>query len=252
MKFKLTALAMIVFSALTSAFGQKAATPAEATAAAKLPSVSEVLAKYVSAIGGREANEKIKSRQSKGTVELSPMGIKGTFETVGAPDSKSLTKMNLAGIGEMLEGSDGKTAWSQNPIQGAREKTGKEFQQAAITSNFFREINLDKLFADLKITGTTKVEGKDAYVIEASNEGLPTEKLYFDTKTGYLLRSDATLISPEGNQPATIYYDDVREVDGVKLPFKVRTILPQFEVLIMTTEVKHNVKVEDAIFARPK
>lgn len=251
MKFKLTALAMIVFSALTSAFGQKAVTTTE-PAAAKLPSVSEVLSKYVAAIGGREANEKIKSRHSKGTVELSPMGIKGGFETVGAPDSKLFTKMNLAGIGEMLEGSDGKTAWTQNPIQGGREKEGKELQQAMIAANFYREINLDKLYGDLKVTGTATVEGKEAYVVEAMNEGLPAEKFYFDTKTGYLLRSDATLISPEGNQPATIHYDDVREVDGVKLPFKIRTKLPQFEVVVVTSEVKHNLKVEDTTFARPK
>ncbi len=243
---------MIVFSALTSAFGQNAATPAQATAATKLPAVSEILAKYVAAIGGRDANMKIRSRESKGTVELSPMGIKGTFVSIAAPDAKSMTRMNLAGIGDMIEGSDGKTAWTENPIQGGREKAGKELQQTAITSTFYREINLDKLFADLKVTGTATVEGKEAFVIEASNEGLPTEKLYFDAKTGYLLRSDSTIISPEGNQSAIIHYDDLREIDGVKLPFKIRTKLPQFEVVIITTEVKHNVKIDDATFARPK
>ena len=47
-------------------------------------------------------------------------------------------------------------------------------------------------------------------------------------------------------------YEDVREVDGVKIPFKVRSVLPQFEFIITTSEVKNNVTVEDAMFAKPK
>ncbi len=252
MKLKFTALVMIMFSAFTYAPGQKAPAPAEAAPAVKLPAIEETLAKYVTAIGGREAYAKIKSRESKGTVELIPTGIKGTFVSIGAPDAKSVTKMDLAGIGVLADGNDGTTAWSENPIQGGRVKSGKELQQTLILSNFYREINLDKLYANLKVTGATAVDGKEAFIVEASNEGLPIEKFYFDAKMGYLLRTDSTIVSPEGDQPAIIHYEDFREVDGVKLPFRVRTKLPQFEIVVIITEIKHNIKLDEATFARPK
>ena len=138
MKFKSITLLAIVLTISTAIFAQKA-DPGKPAAPAKLPTAQEILAKYVKAMGGREANEKIKTRVTTGTVELSPMGIKGTFETYStAADSKSLTKMNLAGIGDILEGYDGKTAWSVNPMQGSREKTGAELTQAKLTANFYR------------------------------------------------------------------------------------------------------------------
>ena len=220
--------------------------------AAKLPAVSEVLAKYVKAIGGREANEKIKSRVQKGGVELSPMNIKGTAEVYAAAPDKSLVVLNIAGIGEIREGYDGKTAWSINPIQGNRDKTGQELMQVKLASNFYREINLEKLYSKMEVKGTEKVGDKEAYVVIGTAEGVPNDTLYFDTGSGLLVRSDTTAISPEGSTNTTTYYEDYREQDGVMVPFKVRTILPQFAIISTFTEVKNNVVVEDAKFQKPK
>ncbi len=80
-----------------------------------MPTVKKILAKYVQAIGGKKANEKIKSRMVKGTVEIAPMGIKGTFESYAAAPNKSISRVTLAGIGELVEGFDGTTAWTINP-----------------------------------------------------------------------------------------------------------------------------------------
>jgi hypothetical protein len=130
MKLKLSILLTVLFTISTTTFGQKETVkptketkPANdvkvvetKTPAAKMPTVQEILAKYTQAIGGREANEKIKTRMTKGTLELAPMGIKGTFETYTAAPGKSINRTNLAGIGEIIEGFDGTTAWSINPL----------------------------------------------------------------------------------------------------------------------------------------
>lgn len=219
---------------------------------AKLPTAKEIIDKYVAAIGGREANEKLKSSTSKGTIELSPMGIKGSTEATAVAPNKMYTKTNLSGIGEIIEGFDGTTAWSINPLQGNRNKEGEELLQTKLAYNFYRSINLDKLYPKMEVKGMDKVGDKDVYVIVGTPEGLPSETFYFDTKTGLLLRSDSTLISPEGRMATKIFFDDYREVDGVKMPFKIRNVLPQFEIIITMTEVKNNVTVADALFTRPK
>jgi hypothetical protein len=227
---------------------------AKPTTAAKLPTVKEVLDKYVAAIGGRAANEKIKTRSMKGTVELAPMGIKGTAESFAAAPGKSYTKMNLAGVGEIIEGFDGTTSWSVNPIQGSREKTGEELLQTKLTSAFNREINLDKHYSKMEVKAADKLGERDVYVVVAtpSLTGLSPETFYFDKQTGLLLRTDGTIVSPEGKMSYQTFYEDVREIDGVKLPFKTRTVTPQFEIINVVTEVKHNAPIEDAKFARPK
>ena len=103
-----------------------------------------------------------------------------------APD-RSFTKLTLAGIGDILDGYDGKTAWSINPIQGSREKTGTELLQTKLTNNFYRDINLDKLYPKMEVKGIEKVGGKDAYVVSATPEGLPASTMYFDVDSGLLV-----------------------------------------------------------------
>lgn len=240
--------ALITATLVFSVFGQKAE-PAKPT---KLPSVNEILDKYVKALGGRDAIQNLKSRTVKGTVDLVPMNLKGTFESYAAPEAKGFSKITIAGVGDLLEGTDGKTAWSINPIQGSRERTGAELLQAKLLNNFYRDINLAKLFPKMELRGIEKVGDRNAYAIVASAEGLSPETWYFDTETGMMLRSDFIAIAPEGNQPMTSYYEDLRPVDGVMVAHRVRTQTPSFEIILTSTEVKHNLPIDDSKFARPK
>src|SRR5262249_60032311 len=100
------------------------ANTAKATAAES--TVDQILDKYVQAIGGRQAVEKITSRVAKGTFEVSAMGQKGEIELYVKAPNKTLRVQNLSGVGEILDGFDGKIAWSQNPMMGLREKDGAE------------------------------------------------------------------------------------------------------------------------------
>jgi outer membrane lipoprotein-sorting protein len=248
MKSKLTLLIAILCVAAAAAFGQ-AAKPA---APAKLPTAQEIVAKYTKAIGGREAMEKIKSWTTKGTVEISPMGLKGTFEQIASAPDRSMTTMSITGLGDLIEGYDGKTAWAINPIQGSRERTGAELLQTKLMSNFYRDVNLDKLYPKMEVKGIEKVNGKDAYVVTATPDGLPAATMYFDVQSGLIVRSDNTLIAPEGQQQVSIYIEEMKQVDGVMVPTKMRTKLPTFEMLMTVTEVKSGPTIEDAKFARPK
>lgn len=266
MKLKISILLTILFSISATAFGQKPTvkpivkakpkvdqkTTEAKTTPAKMPTVQEILAKYAQAIGGKTANEKIKSRMTKGTVEFAPMGIKGTIETYSAAPNKTIARLTLAGIGEITEAFDGTIAWTVNPMQGNRDKAGAELAQAKLTGDFYRETNLAKLYPKMELKGTEKVGEADAYVVVGTPVDLPSETFYFDTKSGLLVRRDATTISPEGNVSSKTFFEDYREVDGVKVPFKMRATTPQIEIVMIFTEVKNNVPVEDAKFAKPK
>lgn len=259
MKLKLfILLGILAFSINTFAQKTEPVKPAETKPeakppmAAKLPTVKEILDKYVAAIGGKAANEKIKTRQLKGDVFLSPMGLKGTMEVYSAAPNKSYTKLNLGGIGEIIEAFDGMTAWTVNPIQGNRDKEGEELLQTKLANNFYREVNLEQFYPKMEVKGIEKVGESDAYVVTAMPDGLPSETFYFNTKSGLLVRADSTAITPEGKMQTKVYYEDFRDIDGIKMPYKLRTVMPQFEILANITEVKNDVKIEDSLFAKPK
>lgn len=220
--------------------------------AVRLPTAADVLEKYVKAIGGRDALQKFKTRYQAGTVELSPMGLKGTIESYSRSDDRSLTKVSLAGIGDILDGYDGKTAWTVNPIQGNRIKEGRELLQTKRNNIYARESSIDKIYKNVMVRGIEKVGERDAYVIVASTDGLPDDILYFDKESGLMLRSDTISITPEGEQAVKTFYDDYREVDGIKSAFKIKAITPAFEINSVITEVKYGIPIEDSKFVQPK
>ena len=255
MKSTIIALLLIAtFSLAAVAQKPDSSKPAEAKPAAtpKLPSAAEVVEKYVKAIGGREPLKKQKSRYQNATVELSPMGIKGTVETFARSDDRLFVKTALAGIGDILVGYDGQKGWTVNPIQGNRVQEGKELLQTKRTAMFAREISFDKLYTAMRIRGVEPVGDRQAYVVVASVDGLPDEVLFFDTETGLMLRSDSITVTPEGEQAITTFYDDYREVEGTRSPFKIRAKTPAFEINTVITEIKYNVPVDDAKFTQPK
>lgn len=233
---------------------EKPAPSVEKPAAApeKMPTPAEIIARYVKEIGGRDAILTAKSRMMTGTVEIAPMGIKGTMVMYMSAPDKMFSKITLGGIGDLLEGFDGTTSWTINPLQGNREKTGDELIQTKLTADFYRDANLEKLFPKMELKGIEKVDGKDAYVIVGTPEKVSPQTFYFDKETGLLVRQDTTVFSPEGSQPTKTFLSDYKAVDGVKIPHSSRTILPQFEMIIKLTDVKNDVEIKETVYAKPK
>ena len=113
-------------------------------------------------------------------------------------------------------------------------------------SDFYRSIKLAQLYKRLTMTGKEKADGREVYVVEAVPETGNPEKFFFEVDTGLLLRRDVLY----GTTPVRHYYEDYREVDGIKLPFVVRSEGP-VRVITRLTEIKHNVAIEDSRFRSP-
>ena len=221
--------------------------PAEAA----VPSVDKVLENYVTALGGKAAIEKLTSRTAKGTFELPAMGASGTFEMFAKAPNKTGMRIEIAGVGEILNRFDGAKGWSQDPMTGLRELSGVELAATKLDAEFHKDIKMKELYKQLVVKGTEKVGGGEAYVVEATPaEGAP-EKYYFDTKTGLLVRHDTERESPQGKMAIESTFEDYRAVDGVQVVHTIKQSTPAYALVIKMTEVKHNVAVDDAKFAKP-
>ncbi|HKC65336.1 MAG TPA: hypothetical protein VKB86_16965 [Pyrinomonadaceae bacterium] len=225
-----------------------------AKASTALPTVDAVLEKYVNAMGGRAAIEKIKSRVSKGTFELASMaGVKGTVEIYEKAPNKQVAFLNIPGIGTDAEGFNGTIAWELEPDSGVvHEKSGLELASARRDAEFYEELKFKELFPQMTLKGVEKVGTSAAYVIEAVPAEGSAEHFYFDTATGLLVRHDSIEEGDGGKKPVEEYYSDYRAVDGIKVPFALRQKSPGMELAIKITEVKQNVAIDDSKFNKPE
>ena len=233
-----------------------AATPAaaqakpEAKADEQLPAAEVIFDKYLKAIGGEAALDKFKSRVMRGSVEIAPMGVKGTFESSQKAPQMAVTTMNLTGLGTIQQGYDGAVGWAKDPFTGLRELKGGELA-AVQRAAFINPSGWRKAYKSMKTTGRSKVGDREVYVVEGAHAGDTPDKLYLDAQTGLLLRMDAVVDSPQGRVVSETTFDDYREVDGVKVAHSLRAVLGAATVVTRVEEVKHDVALEDKVFAKP-
>jgi hypothetical protein len=224
---------------------------AYAQGGAALPTVDQVLDKYIAAVGGKAALEKQSSRVEKGTLEIPAFGMTGNMETFSKAPNKTAFVLDLPGFGVVKQGFDGKTGWSSDPQTGLRELSGAELSQMKLNSEFHRDSKLKTLYPKITVKGKDKVGDKEVIVLEATPADGSAEQWYFDAATGLLIRRDFEVDSPLGKTSIQSFVDSYMEVDGLKIPSAMRQVRPDMTFNLKVSEVKHNVPIDDAKFVKP-
>lgn len=243
-----------------------------------LPSVDQVLDKYFQALGGKAAAQKITSRVIK-LSWLRPKLVNG-----GTPNAAMITRGDswameiyqkapnkyLAVItspnGIIQQGFNGTSGWVKN-AQGQREMNSTELARFARQADLLGDFALKDQYSQMTVTGREKIDDREVYVVEAqpkSSGGAPppsttgparrTEKLFFDTQSGLLLRRTVLTPTALGLDPEQTDFKDYTEVDGVRLPFTIIVSYLDDSHLGTTRkyiDVKQNVPIDDARFEPP-
>jgi hypothetical protein len=217
------------------------------------PSVDEILQKYVQALGGREAYEKVTTRAMKGTVEIPDDNVTGTaLVSAKAPGSYRLT-LDIPGYGVVESVLDGANAWEKNPDSGVHGLSNADLDIAKRDHDFYRETRLKELFPTMTLAAPADVNGHKAYVIEAAPASGPPEKLYFDADTGLLVKRDFERVTLEdGIVQYEVFLSDYRDVDGVKVPATIDQRSPDTTMIFKFAEIKNNAPLADSAFAKPE
>src|SRR5512133_2881206 len=222
--------------------------------AAESPTVDSVLTKYVTALGGKGAMEKVKSRVVKIKIESETIGA-GEGEISAKAPNKATSHIELPGIGAMIEGFDGSTGWAKSPWEGLRVKAGDELAKTKREAVFHRELNLKATYPDLALKGMETVGGEDVWVLESKPTATSKERLSISSKTGLLVRQESDFEGPQGTVNAVILVQDYKTVDGLKFPSQMKMKYSAggqtFEFTMKVLEVKYNIAIEDGKFAKP-
>jgi len=219
---------------------------------ASAPSVDQIISRYIDAIGGRTALEKITSRASLGTISIPSMDLSGTVLIHEKAPDKLLQVIVING-NAYRQAFDGTNGWSDDPADGPRVFSGLELEEARRDADFYQPLHLRAIYPDLRFAGTEKVGDRDAYVLEGTAPGEnDPDKMYFDAANGLVLRFITHRHGADGESDTQEDFQDYRNVDGLELPFEMSLTGGSSDFTIRITEIHHGVDLDDGEFAKPQ
>ena len=213
-----------------------------------LPPVADILAKYVTALGGRSAIERILTRMEKGSVSFDG-GPRFPIEVLTKIPDKRIFTIHMQS-GDSSTAFDGAKGWSSSPGSPVRDMRRADLPGARLDADLQFALNLQKTFSEFKALTKTKIDASDSVLVFASNQDQPPVELYFDLDSGLLLRQVRFAVSPLGLNPTRIDYGAYKEFDGVKVPTHLRVAGPNRHLDIKFDQITQNVPLADSKFER--
>jgi len=142
-----------------------------------LPTVDQILDRYVQSLGGAQAFQKITSRVAKGS-RIGADGVLVPEDIFQKAPNKSLTVTTYPDVA-FSTGFNGITGWGNSSKDGPRELPGTVLAQLKSDSEFYKEIKTKELYRKLTLIGKSTIGDSEVYVIEATPLSGSPEKLYF-------------------------------------------------------------------------
>jgi outer membrane lipoprotein-sorting protein len=221
---------------------------AEETKEPSGPPAEQLFDKYRQAVGGAATIEKVTTRVMKGTITFGDRNI--PIDIFSKEPDKRISLTHTPD-GDSVTAFDGHEGWLAFPGRPVREMHGPDVDAAAMDADLHFAAHLKGMFSQAQTRGTEKVGDHVAYLVIGQREGKTPLKLYFDEQSGLLVRLVRFGETPLGRLPTQIDFADYRDAEGVRIPFRWTLARPGGRFTIQISEVKQNVPVDDAKFARP-
>lgn len=222
--------------------------------------VDELYAKALAASGGEANWKKITSRIITADVDLEQQGVKGKTTSWSKAPNKNATETEMFAIGkkiaigwEYFDGTGGEEAYSFSPSE---KLTGKRLADVSLSADMYSMLDWKTKYKTVEIERVAKCgDEEECYVVAFTPSNGSKFYEYYSTKTFLAKRREGTISSSTSDVqlPYTTKFEDYRKVDGVMLPFKqISNTASNGDVVTVVTSVKHNVAIDDKMFASKK
>jgi len=243
---------------------------------AGLPSPQSILDKYIQASGGAQRLAGLKSWVGKGTsVGFGGFGGGGAVELLAkAPDKRATIILfkQETNRGDQIRVYDGNTGWVRTPLNvlGEFQLIGADLDGYRFDAQLSFPGQIKEILTNLK-TGppnsivdlpapdsqsslqkdVTLGQTHPVNIIQGTGPRGLLVTLYFDKDSGLLLRELRYGAGPIGRVPTEIDYADYKDVNGIKLPFRITYAWLDGRDSIVLNEIQANAPIDDAKFGRP-
>ena len=212
------------------------------------PPADPILEKYVQALGGVEAVQKVSSRVEKGALIL-PRGQVPVEIFAKAPDKRATIVHQPNG--DSTTAYDGHAGWLGNTGRPPRDMSEQENDAVRLDADFHFATDLKQIFNQFRVGRPEKIGDRPTTQVLALRQGQPPVRLYFDQESGLLVRLVRYAETPVGRNPTQIDYADYRDAGGVKIPYRWTIARPSGRFTIQVDQVQQNVAIDDAKFTKP-
>jgi hypothetical protein len=228
----------------------RASAPVAATNA-PLPAAKEVVARFVKEIGGPAAFAKIDSQHVHGKFDMAGQGITGDLEVFAKRPDKLIIKITVPGIGDVVQGFDGKVGWSMNPMTGPMVLEGKMLEQLREQAQFDSVLHNAAEFKSMELAGRTVFEGKECYQINLVRQSGQPSTEYYDVNTGLLHATAEVQETPLGSIKATGVLSDYKQFGEALFATTITQKMGPLAQVMHFNSVEFN-HVDDSVFELPK
>ncbi len=222
---------------------------------AKSQTVEEIIAKHITAIGGKEKILAIKNMRTTTKSKF------GTFEipsvSLQCNDGSMHNETKFQGL-SILQAYDAKTkiGWSVNPMQGDKkaqkmnEDDIKDMQEGNVISEF---VDYKERGATVEYLGKEDFEGDEVYKIMYTKKSGNIVYYFIDTQTNLILKTTAKIKNGEREFEAETNYSNYETVDGIILA-KTTEFMNNGKLggQVNIEKVEFNVTVDESILKMPE
>lgn len=195
---------------------------------------------YIKAIGGEKAVSAVKTLAMNGTTTIPQAPTPLSFISKLDSKGKMMVSLSMGSMALMKQVVNDKGAYIEQQGQ-RKDLTGEDLAEMKASATPFEELRLSKR-TDLKVEGIESINGNDAYSIKDGKT-----IYYYDVKSG--LKVAKLKVKEQSGQSTTLttYFNDYKEVKGVKVPFNIVQNVG-FELDIKMSDIKINEGVSEADF----
>ena len=222
-----------------------------------VPSVDQVLNKYLQAIGGPQNVARVTSFVASGkSVGYRGFGGGGVVEVSAQAPDKRATHISFPEYpdrGVSVRTYDGRTGWIATPLAVVRkyELAGSERDGARLDAMLSFPTEITQALTNVRVGPPSTIADQDVTVLQGNGPNGTLATLYFADQSGLLVRMVRHGRSPIGRVPTQVDYSDYRDVGGIKFPFRWTFAWLDGRDNFEFSEVKLNVPIDAATFGEP-
>lgn len=212
----------------------------------KAQTADDVIAKYVTAIGGADKWSKIQSLKVEGQIEVQGITLPFTMQGTHLKASRVDAEFQGSKIIDIVTPEKG---WSQNPLAGkatlapiSDEELKTKVDDLDLQDPF---INYKAKGSKVEFLGKDEEDGVEYFKIKITTKNNNDKTYYFDTKT-YLVYKIESMTKQQGQDVKTIVkmLDYQTLENGIKMAFKS----DMGQMMMVTKKVTINPTIDEAIF----
>lgn len=225
------------------------------TQAVGQPMAAVILDKYIAAVGGAQRVAGLTSFIAQGlAVGYGPESAEERKVEIYAKAPNQFTTVIHTGNGDITRVTDGVNAWLAETLRpvDVLPLAGKDLEGAKIDAVVLFPANIKTALTRLRVGFPSVIDDEDVSHVQGTTAGGTVVSLYFDDESGLLRRMLRYVDSPVGPLLTQWDYEDYKDVNGIKMPFKVTHTWLDGREIIELSQIRTNVAIENARFAKPK